>query len=99
MLTREKIVTQLVLTKSMDIISREQCFLPESSHFNPEDVLKVWFLPGLAVVAEPAPLGHLDVQTLLMEGSRTGLAAQQTAPCREKGGGPAQTTSQPDLTQ
>lgn len=53
---------------------------PVAAPLHPQDVLVVGFLACAAVVAVPALFGHLDVQTLAMEGGRTGLAAQQAAP-------------------
>lgn len=63
-------------------VERKRCskHRPVAAHFHPKDVLVVGLLAGAAVVAVPALFGHLDVQTLAMEGSGTGLAAQQTAP-------------------
>jgi len=55
--------------------------LPVASPFDPQDVLDARLLARLAVIAEPAALRHLDVQTLLVEGGGTRLAAQETSPC------------------
>lgn len=54
---------------------------PVAPPFDPEDVLDARPFPGSAVVAEPASLRHLDVQAFAMKSSRTGLTAQQAAPC------------------
>lgn len=61
---------------------RKRCrkHLPVAAHFHPQDVFVVGLLACATVVAVPVIFGHFDVQTLAMEGSRTGLAAQQTAP-------------------
>lgn len=58
---------------------------PVSAHFDPQHVLVVGLLAGSAVVAEPAALWHVDVQTLAVERSRAGLAAQEAAPYRKGG--------------
>lgn len=58
--------------------------LPVTPPFNPEYVLNTRPLSSFAVIAEPAALRHLDVQTFLMESSRTGLTAQQAAPYRAR---------------
>lgn len=54
---------------------------PVATPFDPEDVLDARPLAGSAVVAEPASLRHLDVQTFPMKRGGTGLATQQAAPC------------------
>lgn len=59
---------------------------PVAANFDPEDVFVSRLLPSLAVIAVPAAFRHLDVQTLAVEGSGTGLAAQQAAPCSMGGG-------------
>lgn len=53
---------------------------PVASDLHPEDVLEARLLPSLAVVAVPAAFWHFHVQTLPVESSRTGLAAEQAAP-------------------
>jgi len=45
----------------------------------------VGFLSRPAVVAVPASFGHVDVQTLPVEGGGARLTAQQTAPCSTGG--------------
>lgn len=54
--------------------------LPVTSPFDPQYVLNTRLLSSFAVIAEPAALRHLHIQTFLMESSRTGFTAQQTAP-------------------
>lgn len=53
--------------------------LPVTSPFDPQYVLNTRLLSSFAVIAEPAALRHLHIQTFPMESSRTGFTAQQTA--------------------
>lgn len=54
---------------------------PVSSQFDPDDVSVFGFLSGTAVVAEPAPIRHCDVEAVRVEGCRTRLTAQELASC------------------
>ena len=57
---------------------------PVGAQFDPDHVLVLGLLPGPAVVAEPAALGHGDVETVGMERRRTRLAAQQLTPWTDR---------------
>lgn len=54
---------------------------PVVPELHPDDVLEMQLLPGPAVIAEPAAVGHVDVQAVGVEGGRAGLAAQEASPC------------------
>lgn len=72
---------QILQLKATSCTGERRVPLPVTGPFDPEDVLYTRPLPGFAVVAEPASLWHLNVQTFPMKSSRTGLAAQQATPC------------------
>lgn len=57
---------------------------PVRSQFDPDDVPVLGLLPGSAVVAEPAPVGHSDVQAVGVESCRTRLTAEQLPSCNTK---------------
>lgn len=44
---------------------------PVSANFDPNDFFVVWLFASAAVVAKPAALRHVDVETLAVEGSWT----------------------------
>ncbi len=57
---------------------------PVAAHFYPQNVLVVGFLSRSTVVTEPAALGHVNVQTLTVKGSRARFTAEQTSSYRER---------------
>lgn len=58
--------------------------LPVCSQFDPDDVPVLGFLSGSAVVAEPAPIRHSDIQAVRVKSCRAGLTAQQLSPCNTR---------------
>lgn len=57
---------------------------PVLPQLHPDDVGVLGLLAGPAVVAEPAAVGHGDVEAVGVEGSRTRLAAQQPPPWKTR---------------
>lgn len=55
--------------------------IPVRSQLDPDDVSVPGLLPGPAVVAVPAAVGHGDVQAVRVKSRRTRLAAEQLTSC------------------
>ncbi len=64
--------------------TEETTHKPVAAHFYPQNVLVVGFLSRSTVVTEPAALGHVNVQTLTVKGSRARFTAEQTSSYRER---------------
>lgn len=62
------------------------CFFhsPVTPRFRPDHFLIVWLLASLALITIPAPLWHVNVQTLPMECSRARLTAQKATTYKDK---------------
>lgn len=57
---------------------------PVFAQLHPDDVSVFGLLPGSAVVAEPAPVGHGDVEAVGVKGRGARLAAQQLPPWKQQ---------------
>lgn len=78
---RSYLFNRTTKTPTFDGCVSDPVLSPVCSQFDPDDVPVFGFLSGPAVVAEPAPIRHRDVQAVGVESCWTGFTAQQLPSC------------------